>query len=76
MLAETRNRIAAKLEKQMALSTRHLHLGDVKATSWHTVQAEVMDEQGGVFMLLELDPDTMALIRYRRPSPHAMGHIH
>ncbi len=63
-----RDRWASVLQQHFGSSRRGLHLGELHETDWHTIVAELVDIEGNVFLVAEVDPDTEALLRCRRPS--------
>lgn len=76
MSTEAKKQLMKRISDRLKLSEQDLHLGNVAETGWHTLFAEVLDTKGDVYMVVELDPDTLAGIRYRRPSPHPFAHCH
>lgn len=56
------------LEQEFAPADCGLHLGDMHETEWHTILAEFLDAQNNVFMIAEIDEETKAVVRCRRPS--------
>jgi len=70
-----RNRWASILEQQFAPGKGGLHIGEMHETQWHTILAEILDAQNNVFMIAEIDENTRAVLRCRRPSgPLARRH--